>query len=286
MTDNLGPLLVALDATRGRVLLFANGQAVAALVASGQDVKLEVFPEHAGLRQQLLAACRTQFVALKESLRHAVYEVAALKVNTESTAAMNSIPAETGRRVHMGCGGEVREGWLNIDYAPDRPGGYDVRRSFLNYDLRRGLPPLESASVDLMFSSHFFEHLRREEAVALLKSCRAALKPGGLIRFELPNFQKSFRAYASGDATFLDTAISTHRVFDREPPWARAYADLISRAVYEVDYSHKYIWDAENMGNLLRALGFNDVSEDVYRADIDSAHEIRREYSFYIQARA
>lgn len=286
MVESQGAVLVALDVARGRVVLFLDGQAVGALAPSGQDVQLEMFPEHAHLHQQLITACRTQFAALNESLRQAVHEVPSLRINTASAAAMAEVPAELRRRIHMGCGDEVRRGWLNIDYSPQRAGGFDSARSFLNYDLRRGLPPLEPGSVDLMFSSHFFEHLRHSEAVALLKSCRTALAVGGTIRFELPNFERNFRAYAQSDAAFLDRAVNTYHSLDNKPMWARSYADLMSRAVYEEDYSHKYIWDAENMTKMLEVLGFKDVRRDAYRAGLDSPAPVRQEYSFYMEAKA
>jgi SAM-dependent methyltransferase len=284
VADAQDVVMVALDVANGRVVLLHNGQSVGVIVGSDQQVKLNVFPEYAHLRPQLVAACRAQFIALTESLRQVVLETPALRINAGSASAIADVPAEIRRRVHMGCGFEVRRGWLNIDYAPDRPGGYDSKTSFLNYDLRRGLPPLEPGSVDLMFSSHFFEHLRHEEAVALLRSCRAALRPGGTIRFELPNFARNFQAYAERDAAFLDKAVNTYQALANRPEWARSYADLISRAVYEVDYSHKYIWDAENMPKLLATLGFHNAGEDGYREGLDSPAAVRREFSFYIEA--
>ncbi|HUS16878.1 MAG TPA: hypothetical protein VM536_17920, partial [Chloroflexia bacterium] len=148
MADAGDAVMVALDVANGRVVLLHNGLSVGVIVGSDQQVKLNVFQEYAHLRPELVAACRSQFVALNESLRQMVLETPALCVNAASALAIAAVPAEICRRVHMGCGFEVRRGWLNIDYAPDRPGGYDSKTSFLNYDLRRGLPPIEPGSVD------------------------------------------------------------------------------------------------------------------------------------------
>ncbi len=52
-------------------------------------------------------------------------------------------------RLNVGCGSNVKEGWLNIDLF----GGCD-----LHLDLRRDLP-FRTGSASIVYTEHFFEHL-------------------------------------------------------------------------------------------------------------------------------
>lgn len=108
-------------------------------------------------------------------------------------------------KVNLGCGLRVHSGWLNIDgslnalvaswpnwmhrlvyrfsgsrnhYSLDEYCGILESHSFLYHDLSIGIPVRDS-SVDFIYSSHFFEHLFKDDAENLLRSCANALKPGG-----------------------------------------------------------------------------------------------------------
>jgi predicted SAM-dependent methyltransferase len=137
----------------------------------------------------------------------------------------------------------------------------------------------------MFFSSHFFEHLRHEEGTNLMRECRRALVDGGVARFQMPDFKGTFAAYIAGDQAFLDTALVTHKTLDHMPDYARNWADLVSRSVYEF-YTHKYVWDPENLSKALLAAGFSDVREVQHDDALDNPEEIRKAYSYYLVATA
>ena len=109
-----------------------------------------------------------------------------------------------GTRVHLGCGEDVREGWLNIDLpSPQGLSGPGVpHKDFVVYDLRRGLP-LPAESCQYVFSSHFFEHLSYGDGTALMAACYRCLVKGGVFRAALPNLRSVFTAYIGGDEGYF-----------------------------------------------------------------------------------
>ena len=54
----------------------------------------------------------------------------------------------------------------------------------------RAIPELASGSVDVVFTSNFFEHLpNKVELVATLKECHRVLRPGGRLMVLMPNIR-------------------------------------------------------------------------------------------------
>lgn len=275
---------LAMDAEEGQLRLLVNRVPVGTVANVGGQVTINLDPEYDGLRDDLTKYCSSLFTNMQDTLRASLYEVAGFATNNAGRDAVAALAADRKRRVHLGCGPDVRPGWLNIDYQPGAPVGYNASTSFLNYDLRQGLPGLEDRSVEIFFSSHFFEHLRHEEATNLMRQCRLALRDDGMARFQMPDFRGTFRAYVDNDQAFFDTAVSTHGILNHMPDYARNYADLVSRSVYEF-YTHKYVWDPENLTKALLAAGFSDVQPDEYRQELDHPSALRRDYSYYLVAR-
>jgi predicted SAM-dependent methyltransferase len=276
---------LAMDPEGAALRILLNRVPVGRLLNQGGRLVLDLDDDYARLRDDLTSYCGSLFANMPDTLRAAVYEAPGFVTNTAGRQAMESLAPELRRRVHLGCGPDVRRGWLNIDYRPGAPLGYDQARGFLNYDLRQGLPAIPDKSVEIFFSSHFFEHLRHEEGTNLMRECRRALVEGGTARFQMPDFKGTFRAYIADDQAFLDTALVTHKTLDHMPDYARNWADLVSRSVYE-SYTHKYVWDPENLSKALLAAGFSEVREVEHSNELDNPEEIRKAYSFYLEAAA
>ncbi|HXA37665.1 MAG TPA: hypothetical protein VNW53_01580 [Phenylobacterium sp.] len=284
MSDEPVKVWLAMDPEQGQLRLLLNRVPVGTLTAAAGQVTLSLDPEYAQLHNDLTGYCAALFANMPDTLRAALYEAPGFVINSAGRDAAAAMAPDLKRRVHLGCGPDIRPGWLNIDFQPGAAPGYNAGRSFLNYDLRQGLPELEDRSVDMFFSSHFFEHLRHEEGMNLMRQCRAALRDDGVARFQMPDFKGTFRAYVDDDQPFLETAVSTHKILDHMPDYARNYADLVSRSVYEF-YTHKYVWDPENLSKALLAAGFSDVQEAPYDTELDHPSALRRDYSYYLVAR-
>lgn len=95
--------------------------------------------------------------------------------------------AESGAvRLHIGCGSDKRNGWINIDanasLAPDVVTEAHVLTMF------------EDQSADVIEANHLFEHLPLHQAHAALREWARVLKPGAELFLELPDFEACVRS--------------------------------------------------------------------------------------------
>ena len=58
-----------------------------------------------------------------------------------------------------------------------------------------GVLPLADAGMDIVYSSHFIEHVPRDCVLALLRECRRVLRPGGLLRLVVPDLLEMCSRY-------------------------------------------------------------------------------------------
>jgi predicted SAM-dependent methyltransferase len=169
-------------------------------------------------------------------------------------------------RLHLGCGGERKAGWVNIDLLGDP---VDVA-----WNLARPLP-FDSGSVVAIFHEHLIEHLPLEASDSFMQECFRVLRPGGILRVGVPDAGRLLQSYA-GDRGYLENL---------HPGRPTA---LI--AVQELFYWHRHcaMFDSDTLGFFFRAAGFPDPLERAFGdTDIDQAPdtERRRANTLYMEAR-
>ena len=91
--------------------------------------------------------------------------------------------------VNLACGSVylTDTAWLNLDYASSSPA---VQRANL-----LGRLPLADATADLVYSSHFLDHIPREHVAPFLQECYRIRKPGGVLRLVVPDLENLCRTY-------------------------------------------------------------------------------------------
>lgn len=91
--------------------------------------------------------------------------------------------------LNLGCGPVfvASPEWVNLDFEARYPW-------VQGHDLLKPLP-FKSCSFDLVYSSHFLEHVPREYVSSFLQECKRVLRPGGVIRLVLPDADEMFRTY-------------------------------------------------------------------------------------------
>jgi len=124
-------------------------------------------------------------------------------------------------KVNLGCGLAVASGWINVDGSLNAliAGGpsfvhrvlyhltganryYSCQEycdllgenRFVHHDLSKGLPFVDDV-VDVVYSSHFLEHLYREDAEYLLRESWRVLHSGGRIRVCIPDLAYAVSLY-------------------------------------------------------------------------------------------
>ncbi len=96
-------------------------------------------------------------------------------------------------KLHLGCGNKKLEGFVNIDIISTV--AVDVIDDVCN------LKKLPNGSVDLIYACHILEHFPRKALVGswdkVLERWTEILKPGGIIRLSVPNFEKVAEMYSN-----------------------------------------------------------------------------------------
>lgn len=92
--------------------------------------------------------------------------------------------------LNLACGADyvTDEQWVNLDFSPHNT------NHVLSVDLLSRLP-FDDASVDVVYSSHFFEHIPRQQVADFLSECMRILKPSGHLRLVLPDLENLCREY-------------------------------------------------------------------------------------------
>jgi SAM-dependent methyltransferase len=174
-------------------------------------------------------------------------------------------------RVNVGCGATPTPGWINLDNSLTvRLAGLPLAGSVLRrmgprgafYDAVRrdgirwadaGRLPLADASIEVVYSSHMFEHLDRREAQRFLDEVKRVLRPGGTLRLVVPSLQHLVDGYARDrDA---DAFVAGLHMYVERP---RGWIDQ-ARFLMQFRRAHAWMYDERSLRATLEAAGFRDV---------------------------
>ncbi len=146
-------------------------------------------------------------------------------------------------KIHLGCGEQILDGYLNVDFPPSAHTLQRTSRADFYADVRTlDFPDGSFAEVR---SHHVFEHFDRPTALALLVRWQRWLRPGGCIWIETPDFDGSARAVLDASLPFADKAVSLRHLFgSHEASWAY----------------HLEGWNDERFRHTLQGLGYADVA--------------------------
>ena len=236
------------------------------------------------LAKQAVLRPHAQPEPVREAVHQLLNEVQIEGIVRKAARKFAALKGRTNLKLHLGAGPDIRTGWVNIDLAltlPTVDEGKQPDTVFINYDLRRRLP-LEDASCAYIYSSHFFEHLEYRHVKQLLRECYRVLKPGGVFRACLPNFKGMFAAYLRGDDEYF-SLLNILETLPEVEPGTETLVDHVNYGVYQ-NGEHRWIMDEEKIKLLLRRTGFASVAESSFREEIDRDMEVRRRYSFYVEA--
>jgi predicted SAM-dependent methyltransferase len=169
-------------------------------------------------------------------------------------------------KLHIGCGPNIKPGWINIDLGESA----DIR-----LDVREPLP-FPDGSATVVYSEHFFEHLTFEEGTRFLRESLRVLTPGGLVSIGVPDADSAMQLYTSGDRErWMQVRHRYH------PEWC-------STPMHSVNYffrqegEHQYAYDFETLSVLLKDSGFVKIRRRDWDPTLDL--EARRDGTLYVDA--
>jgi len=157
--------------------------------------------------------------------------------------------------LNLGCGPNVRHGWLNVDlFNPDADLSLDLREPW----------PFADGCAATVYSEHAFEHLEHPaETHHYLEEAHRVLKPGGKLSIGVPDTEWPIRAYAEPSDPYWTTAKTRWH-----PPRCVTMIDHLNYH-FRQDGEHKYAWDFETLRILVELKGFTCVTRRAFDDGID-----------------
>jgi predicted SAM-dependent methyltransferase len=194
-----------------------------------------------------------------EAFQHLIAERRISRNHRRGMKAVRSKGLTRPRRMNLGCGEILKEGFLNVDMIPTG----DV-----TVDLRRYLP-FDTDCCDLIFSEHCFEHFDYPGQISgLLRECLRILRPGGELRLSIPDTEWPLSDYGNGmDAPYFRACKENH--------WHPAgYTTRIEHINYHFrqDGEHRFAYDFETAEKVLKDVGYLNISRRDFDPELDSDH--------------
>lgn len=205
-------------------------------------------------------------VGFRSPATQLAYEVVYRNRHIHGVMKARKYRGRRGMELHLGCGNNIKAGWVNVDLNPAAELTLDVRERF----------PFADGTFKMIYSEHFYEHFEYPRDIThLLSECCRVLEPGGLHSFAVPDGELVLRHY------------TTHEYADHakaqlvcNPPWCKTQMDHVNYCLRQ-DGEHRWYYDEETIRLLLESVGFVDVKRREFDPAVDQEH--RRVGSMYIQ---
>lgn len=184
---------------------------------------------------------------------HGVHHEVVDKEELERGAFPEHVLKGDGKK-KLNCGSHMLQfhhGWVNIDAIDLTQFAQANGYQFLRHDLRNGVP-FKTGEVDLIFTSHFLEHLTYREGLSFLRDCRRALKPDGFLRVVVPDAGLLAARYAGSLAgtNLLSEFDEVNDGCKNSPTAAAKFWELLHSG-------HQCCYDSETLCRALDDAGFH-----------------------------
>jgi predicted SAM-dependent methyltransferase len=165
------------------------------------------------------------------------------------------------RKLHIGCGGNVLDGWLNADYDPHS-------ETILRLDAAHQFP-LDNDTFDYVFSEHVIEHIPYSQGVLMLAECFRILREHGTIRISTPDLSFLIDLH-KGKKSHLQKRYVKWAT-DNFIKGAPYYDDAFVINNFVRDWGHLFIYDEKTLRSSLNKAGFTRVTRCDLSQSTDAA---------------
>jgi predicted SAM-dependent methyltransferase len=154
------------------------------------------------------------------------------------------------RKLHIGCGPHLLDGWLNSDYQA-------IPRDILEIDATKTFP-IASNKFDYVFTEHMIEHILYPQGLSMLSECFRILRKNGTIRVSTPDLQFAVSLYQSQKTDpqkeYIKASINH---FIAEETHGNDDVFVINNLFRA--WGHQFIYDEQTLRNSLEKAGFKNI---------------------------
>jgi SAM-dependent methyltransferase len=202
--------------------------------------------------------------------------------------------------LNIGCGSRMHWDWNNLDFSyigrlrkhtNSAKFLYKIkllseerfnRLEFIDPDIiihnMRYPLPFDDDQLDVVYHSHFLEHIDREFAGPILKECYRVLKPGGIIRIVVPDLEQLINQYIN---TIKNVEIDNKELFEQheaaivqlfeqmvrkegagtksQKTIVRFFERIIRGDANNSGETHRWMYDRVTLFALLKITGFRNI---------------------------
>lgn len=155
------------------------------------------------------------------------------------------------RKLHIGCGWNILDEWLNSDYFPPS-------KEILHLDATVPFP-FKDNEFDYVFSEHMIEHVSFKDGLSMLSECYRILQKNGKIRISTPNLQFLIDLYRSNKSTIQQEYIRW--TIDNYLTSAPYYDATFIINNFVRDWGHTFIYDEKTLRFSMESVGFRDIKK-------------------------
>jgi SAM-dependent methyltransferase len=191
-----------------------------------------------------------------------------------------------GLVLNLGCGSQIGDGWVNVDYALGARmaklplfGPLNSRLKIFKFDWDDRIYlhdltkpfPWAPGSAEAVYSSHTLEHLSREDGRRFLLECHRVLEPGGLIRIVVPDLRQAVDDYLQGKVPADDFVEALGVLYiPSAHPIKRKLAPF-------VQFPHKCMYDTPRLVQILYETGFDAAPRGPFDSGIEGLEHVELE---------
>jgi len=149
-------------------------------------------------------------------------------------------------KLHLGCGERYIPSFIHVDLA-DYP-HIDYKHDILDLSM------FEDNSIDLIYVCHVLEHFKRYEIERVLTEWYRVLKPCGILRVAVPDFEAIVKAYKK----YMDIELIMGLLYGGQD--------------YEYNFHH-VAFDFKYLEKILKKIGFKNIHRYDWRKTIHKNYD-------------
>jgi predicted SAM-dependent methyltransferase len=174
----------------------------------------------------------------------------------------------TIRKLHIGCGHNPIDGWLNSDYRP-------IPTDQLRLDATKTFP-IDNSKFDYIFSEHMIEHISYAEGLSMLTECFRVLRQNGTIRISTPSLSFLLDLYRSDKSERQLAYIKW--ATDNFIPETDYYDETFVVNNFVRNWGHQFIYDEKILRSALEKAGFMNITKyDLNQSDEEPFKNLENE---------